>query len=128
MSEFTDDMRAALKVMNPRDISLRYGCPVIIYNGAAGLPLGRYDRRAVVHVPAGGEWKTATFRPDRGIRVIEGRRACVQEAKIWATQKIGLAQWVPTGYPHSWMPKHVHARMTAELAQWREEQAKEAIR
>jgi hypothetical protein len=121
MSKFTDDM-AAMGVVNAWEVSRRYDCPVIFFDTQHHHAFGTRDHRATVQFPRDGKWfrKTIRIRTAAPLGGLKGsREAHVQAAQEWAASRLGVAEWVPTGFHHAWMPKEVHARMKAELAAWR---------
>lgn len=124
MSKYTDDVHAALGVINAVMLGQKYECPVIFFNTQHHHAYGTRDHRAVVRL-----FRDGKPRQSKPIRIREGthtlalsRAAHLQAAIEWAQKKdLGVEEWVPSGFPNTWIPKDVKDRMTAELKQWRKE-------
>jgi hypothetical protein len=125
MSKYTDDLGKAVGVYNPIMIFRRYQCPVITFNTQHHHAFGTRDHRAEVRFFQDGKpWTSKPIRLREGSsRLKESREAHLQAAIAWAEKKgLKVEEWVPTGFPNSWMPKDVKERMTADLKAWRKEQ------
>ena len=120
MSKFSDDMDAGLGIVNPHLILRRYKCPIITYSTQHAHAFGTTDRRAELTVIEDGKQKSKTFRPQYGLGATEARKTAYLQAVSWAMSNVGVSEWVPTGFPNSWMPKDAHTRMKADLQQWRD--------
>lgn len=124
MRNFVEDMSEGLNLSNEINIAKRYDCPVISYSTAHPHAAGRWDHRAEVHQYVDGELRRKTIRVRESYRSPKALRdAHLQAAQEWATERLGISEWAPTGFPNSWMPKDVKARMAADLKAWRKQQA-----
>lgn len=124
MSKFADDMYAALKISNAHSIAVKYECPVIYFHRHHKHAFGRHDYRAETYRIVDGKVHLKVFRVTGRTRLThaEERTACVELAQEWANKHLGITEWVPTGFPDTWMPKDTHAQMRADLAAWRKAQ------
>ncbi|MGW9069233.1 hypothetical protein ACWGQT_07285 [Streptomyces yangpuensis] len=122
MSKFTDDMDAALRIRNPWEIGKRYECPVIYYMTQHPHAFGHNDYRAEIVFARDGKRYKKEFRVREGVTQKNRRELHLQTAQAWAEAQLGTTEWVPTGFPNTWMPKDAHERMKGDLKAWRKEQ------
>jgi Zn ribbon nucleic-acid-binding protein len=122
VSKFTDDARKALGVSNEIHIAQRYDCVTVGYTTAHAHAISYSDRHATTYRYVDGKRRQKEFRARSAPTAVEERRQCVEQAKVWASEQFEIAEWVPTGFPNSWMPKDAKDRMTADLKAWRKAQ------
>lgn len=131
MSKFTDDVHAALGVINTWELTKKYQCPAIYFFTQHPHAIGHSDHRAEVSFWRDERrWKKEVRTRRAYGRLTESRDAHLKAAIEWAEKKgLGVEEWVPSGFPNTWIPKDVKARMTADLKAWRKEQrTKEATK
>ncbi|MGA5598318.1 hypothetical protein ACPCSE_29210 [Streptomyces cellulosae] len=124
MSKYTDELRQALGIRNARDIALKYGCVLVYFYRFHPHAFGHHDYRAETYRVVDGKERARTFRAHgfRGLKAAQERLKCVELAQEWAAERFGVADWAPTGFQDTWMPKDVKERMHADLLAWRKEQ------
>lgn len=124
MSKYTDDVYAALGVVNTWDLSKKYDCPAIYFFTQHPHAIGHSDHRAEVSFWRDNErWKKEIRARGRRGSLKESREAHLKAAIDWAQEKgLGVEEWVPSGFPNAWIPKDVKDRLMAELKAWRKEQ------
>ncbi|MFH8483002.1 hypothetical protein [Streptomyces sp. NPDC018055] len=127
MSAYTDSLDKALNVTNEVNVSRRYECPVITFSTQHAHAFGHKDHHVDVRYLRDGKWWKKTIRLREGSsRLKESRAAHLEAAVEWAREQgLGVEEWVPTGFPNSWMPKDVKERMKADVQQWRKGQQAE---
>jgi hypothetical protein len=120
VSKYTDDLRKALNIFNTHDIAAKYGAVIVSFERFHPHAFGHHDYRAETYRVTDGKAYKKVFR--RG----GGRTQCAEAAQKWASERFGIAEWVPTGFRDSWMPKDAKDRMMADLKAWRTEQRRAA--
>lgn len=122
MSKYTDDVYTATGLVNPWQVGQRYRCPVIYFHTQHTHSFGTRDHRAVVAFPA----KRQKSKPIRvkGERTLSlSREAHFKAAVEWAEKEgLQVGEWVPSGWPNTWIPADVKDKLKAELKSWRAQQ------
>lgn len=124
MSKYTDDVYAALGLVNPHQVSRRYECPVIQFSTQHAHAANHKDHRVTVTFLRDGEWRvTKPIRLDGHVGLTASRDAHLTAAIEWAEKRgLGVEEWVPSGWPNSWIPKPVKDQLMSELKEWRKKQ------
>lgn len=130
MSKYTDDLYAALGVVNAWNLSKKYECPIIYFHTQHAHAFGHSDHRAeVCFFRDGNRWKKV-IRTREHRRLKESREAHLRAAIEWAEKRgLGVQEWAPSGFRDIWIPKDVKEKVMADLKAWRKTQrqaAKEA--
>lgn len=125
MSKYTDDLEAALGLVNEYMISHRYGCPRIVFSTQHPHAFGTRDHRVEVTFLREGKWfQSKPIRIREGRDLAESRKAHLKAAVEWAEKAgLGIEEWVPSGFANSWIPKPVKDQIMADLKAWRKQQA-----
>lgn len=123
MSKYTDDVYAALGVVSPWELGEKYKCPVIFFETQHTHAFGTRDHRAeVLYYRDEKRYRSKPIRIRTGGvgRLKESRAAHLKAAVEWAERRgLGVAEWVPSGWPDAWVPKNVKGQLMTELKKWR---------
>jgi hypothetical protein len=130
VSKYTDDLYAALGLINTWDLSKEYDCPAIYFFTQHPHAIGYSDHRAEVSFWRNGERWKKEIRTDKRVGSLrESRQAHLEAAIEWASKRgLGVEEWVPSGLRDTWIPADVKARIQAELKEWRKQQREAAKR
>lgn len=125
MSKYTDDLEAALGLINVYMISRHYNCPRITFRAQHTHSFGTSDHRVDVTFLRDDNWRRSKpIRVREGGDLAKSRKGHLEAAVEWA-EKAGLdvGEWVPSGFDNnSWIPKPMKEQIMAELGAWRREQ------
>ncbi|MER6605667.1 hypothetical protein ABT282_07075 [Streptomyces sp. NPDC000927] len=125
MSKYSDDLHEAMGLINAYDIGCHFECPVIYFNTMHPHAFGTRDHRAEVTFLRDGQWwKSKSIRVRGGHSSLkEIREVHLNAAVEWAERKgLGVEEWVPSGFPNTWIPKPVKDQIQDELKSWRKKQ------
>lgn len=115
---------ALLGIHNGRQLAKHLNAPGAIYFLLQSEDSTHNDPRTELHYTEHGAEHVEVFRPTREAgRTISRQRAnCVEQAKAWAAENIGLRDWRRTAFTHCWLPEASIEQIRAEVASLEAEQ------
>lgn len=125
MSKYTDDVYAATGLVNPWQVGQRYHCPVIYFHTQHAHAFGTRDHRAqVVFYRGDDRCQSKPIRVRENVHTLSLSREVHFKAAVEWAEKAGLQveEWVPSGWPDTWIPADVKDRIKVELKNWRKQQ------
>lgn len=119
-----EDVDAVFGAVNAYQLGNHFQCPVIYFHSRHAHALGWSDHRAEVTFFKDGErWKSKEIRVRRSGALAASRRAHLEAAIEWAKEKgLGVDEWVPSGFPDTWIPANVKDEIKSRLKEWRKQQ------